>query len=67
MRVTKNVFVVGYLSHYSHPPQGEIVDEMLSILSDRDRIMKKKEAERYNAQWNQMMQERLFDGEEQCY
>jgi hypothetical protein len=56
--------MIGYLSHYSHPPQGEIVDEMLSILSDRNRIIEKKTAEGYNAKWNQMMQEGLFDGEE---
>ena len=56
--------MIGYLSHYSHPPQGEIVDEMLSILSDRNRIIEKKTAEGYNAKWNQMMQEGLFDGDE---
>ena len=56
--------MIGYLSHYSHPPQGEIVDEMLSILSDRERIIEKKTAEEYNAKWNQMMQEGLFDTDE---
>ena len=56
--------MIGYLSHYTHPPQGEIVDEMLSILSDRNRIIEKKTAEGYNAKWNQMMQEGLFDGDE---
>ena len=56
--------MIGYLSHYSHPPQGEIVDEMLSILSDRNHIIEKKTAEGYNAKWNQMMQEGLFDGDE---
>lgn len=55
--------MIGYLSHYSHPPQGEIVDEMLSILSDRDRIMQKKMAESYNASWNQMRQDGIFDEE----
>ena len=53
--------MLGYLSHYSHPPQGEIVDEMLGILSDRDRIIEKKTAESYNAKWNEYMQEGLFD------
>ena len=57
--------MIGYLSHYSHPPQEEIVDEMLSIISDRDRIIQKKTAESYNASWNQMMQEGLFDGDEE--
>ncbi len=56
--------MIGYLSHYSHPPQGEIVDEMLAILSDRERIIEKKTAESYNASWNRMMQEGLFDSEE---
>lgn len=33
----------------------EIVDEMLEILSDRNRIMAKKELENSNARWNEMM------------
>ena len=37
--------MIGYLSHYSYLPEGEIVDEMLAILSDRNAIMRKKEAE----------------------
>jgi len=55
--------MIGYLSHYSHPPQGEIVDEMLSILSDRERIMQKKTLENNNAAWNRMMQEGIFEEE----
>ncbi|MCD8398675.1 MAG: hypothetical protein LUD12_16135 [Lachnospiraceae bacterium] len=31
--------MIYYLSHYSELPEGEIVDEMLAILSDRNRIM----------------------------
>ena len=31
--------MIGYLSHYDHPPLEEIADEMLAILSDRNRIM----------------------------
>lgn len=27
--------MIGYLSHYSHLPEVEVVDEMLAILSDR--------------------------------
>jgi len=49
--------MIGYLSHYSNLPEGEVVDEMLAILSDRDRIMRKKEAEAANARWNQIMWE----------
>ena len=44
----------GYLSHYDHPPLEEIADEMLAILSDRNRIMQKKEMESTNAAWNRM-------------
>lgn len=41
--------MIGYLSHYSHLPELEIVDEMLAILSDRNAFIKKKEAEQANA------------------
>ena len=34
--------MIGYLSHYSHLPDVEVVDEMLAILSDRNAIMRKK-------------------------
>ena len=37
--------MIGYLSHYSNLPDVEVVDEMLAILSDRNAIIKKKEAE----------------------
>ena len=37
--------MIGYLSHYSNLPDVEVVDEMLAILSDRNAIMQKKEAE----------------------
>lgn len=51
--------MIGYLSHYSELPEGEVVDEMLAILSDRDRIMQKKEAETVNAEWNRFLREGL--------
>ena len=35
--------MIGYLYHYDHPPVEEIADEMISILSDRNQIMEKKE------------------------
>lgn len=47
--------MIGYLSHYSNLPEAEIVDEMLAILSDRNRIMQKKEMEASNAKWNELM------------
>lgn len=34
--------MIGYLSHYSHLPEVEVVDEMLAILSDRNAIMRKR-------------------------
>ena len=46
--------MIGYLSHYDQPPLEEIADEMLAILSDRNRIMQKKEMESTNAAWNRM-------------
>ena len=47
--------MIGYLSHYKKLPMEEIVDEMLAILSDRNRIMQKKEMEATNAKWNEIM------------
>lgn len=57
--------MIGYLSHYSDLPEGEVVDEMLSILSDRDRIMRKIEAEAANARWNRIMWEGFGAEEEE--
>ena len=47
--------MIGYLSYHKHLPEGEIVDEMLAILSDRNRIMQKKELDAVKAKWNEMM------------
>lgn len=47
--------MIGYLSHYKKLPMEEIVDEMLAILSDRNRIMQKKELESINAKWNEYL------------
>lgn len=47
--------MMGYLSHYKKLPMEEIADEMLAILSDRNRIMQKKDMEEVNAKWNEMM------------
>ena len=44
--------MIAYLSHYDKLPLEEIVDEMLAILSDRNRIMKKHDLEESNARWN---------------
>ena len=46
--------MIGYLSHYSYLPEAEIVDEMLAILSDRNAIIQKKEAEYAQAKMNEI-------------
>ena len=52
--------MIGYLSHYKKLPMEDVVDEMLAILSDRNRIMQKKELERVNAKWNEYMDARYY-------
>jgi len=52
--------MIGYLSHYKNLPIEEVVDEMLAILSDRNRIMQKKELESVNAKWNEYMDARYY-------
>ena len=47
--------MMGYLSHYKKLPLEEIADEMLAILSDRNRIMQKHEMEEINARWNEYL------------
>ena len=47
--------MIGYLYHDDHPPVEEIADEMISILSDRNQIMEKKELEEVNARWNDFL------------
>lgn len=49
--------MIGYLSHYEKLRLEDIADEVLSILSDRNRIMAKKETEAANARWNQLQWE----------
>lgn len=46
--------MIGYLSHYSYLPDVEVVDEMLAILSDRNAIIQKKEAERAQQKLNEL-------------
>lgn len=57
--------MIGYLSHYTNLPEEEIVDEMLAILSDRNRIMQKKDMEMTNARWNQLTWEGFGQDEEE--
>ena len=50
-----------YLSHYKKLPLEEIVDEMLAILSDRNRIMQKHDLEEEtNARWNEYWSSTCF-------
>lgn len=46
--------MLGYLRQLPYVSEVEIVDEMLAIVSDRDRIMQKKEAEFYQAKMNEL-------------
>ncbi len=57
--------MIGYLYHYSDLPPEEIADEMLAILSDRNRIMQKKELESNNAAWNRILMQGLGIEEEE--
>lgn len=64
-QITKNLStdwtaqrMIGYLSHYKKLSMEDVADEMLAILSDRNRIMQKKELESSNAKWNEYLNER---------
>ena len=70
-QVTKNLNtdwtaqrMIGYLSHYKKLPMEEIADEMLAILSDRNRIMQKKHLEEANASWNEYLMYGFGEDEE---
>lgn len=47
--------MLGYLRHYEVLPVEDIVDEMLAILSDRERFIQKKILEHDQAKWNEYM------------
>lgn len=47
--------MIGYLSHYQKLRLEDVADEVLAILSDRNRIVEKKSLENINARWNEMM------------
>ncbi len=50
--------MIGYLAHYQKLPLEEVVDEMLAILSDRNRIMQKKQLESSNVAYNEYLRDR---------
>ncbi|MCD8299784.1 MAG: hypothetical protein LUC41_01190 [Clostridiales bacterium] len=56
--------MIFYLSHYSMLPEEEIVDEMLSILSDRNRIMQKKQLEHSNEVYNEYLNRKKYEADD---
>ena len=46
--------MIGYLSHYSYLPELEVVDEMLAILSERNALIQKKDAEQAQEKLNEL-------------
>ena len=57
--------MIGYLSHYQKLKMEDVADEMLAILSDRNRIMQKKSLEEVNARWNRFLYEGFCDEDEE--
>ncbi len=55
--------MIGYLLNYQYPSLEEIADEMLAILSDRNRIMQRKDLEMINASWDNHMMQGFNEGE----
>lgn len=55
--------MLGYLSHYQKLHMEDVADEMLAILSDRDRIMQKHQLEDTNAKWNEFLAEGFGEDE----
>ena len=47
--------MTGYLLHAKPSSAEEIVDEMLAIMEDRERWIKKKQAEYYNGKYNELL------------
>lgn len=47
--------MLGYLKHYEVLPMEDVADEMLAILSDRERFIKKKIFEHDQAKLNELM------------
>ncbi len=57
--------MIGYLAHYQKLKMEDVADEMLAILSDRNRIMQKKSLEEVNARWNRFLYEGFGDDDEE--
>ncbi len=52
--------MLGYLYRVSEPREEDMIDEMISILSDRKRFIEKHEAEQANAAISKMYREGLL-------
>ena len=46
--------MLGYLYRYTEPRLEDVIDEMIAILSDREKIIKKKEMEQAQAVINEI-------------
>ena len=57
--------MLGYLRNVRNISEEEIVDEMLAIISDRDRIRQKKEMEFYQGKINQIYNSKPFYDDEE--
>ena len=55
--------MIGYLNHAKPRSAEEIADEMLAIMEDRERWIKKKSAQYYNSRYNEILNYGL-DGDE---
>ncbi|MBP3206439.1 MAG: hypothetical protein IJ794_12855 [Lachnospiraceae bacterium] len=51
--------MIGYLYSVRPKTAEEIADEMLAIVSDRDRWVQKKQAEYYNSKYNELLRDGL--------
>lgn len=56
--------ILGYLREVPNLRDVDVVDEMLAILSDRDRIRQKKESEYYQSKINEIYEYGLLNGDE---
>ncbi|MBO5998208.1 MAG: hypothetical protein J6P87_00810 [Lachnospiraceae bacterium] len=57
--------MIGYLHHAKPRSAEEIADEMLAIMDDRERWIRKKEAEFYNSKYNELLYYGLGNDEEE--
>ncbi len=56
--------MLGYLRNARPQKAEEIADEMLAIMDERDRWVRKKTAEFYNSKYNELLNRGLEDEEE---